>query len=130
MDRLHQRLCSTLAVVLFAAAPVLHAQNTNVQNVNTEKTGSLHGQLMDPSGAIVPGATVELSGGGKQYSATSGGDGSYTFGSLPPGSYSLEVNVPGFTPFSESGVSIVSGTSRLLNIPLIIATQEQQVEVT
>ncbi|MDQ1694149.1 MAG: hypothetical protein QOH85_1684 [Acidobacteriaceae bacterium] len=125
MDRLGRRLCSTLAVIVFAAALVLHAQNMNVQN-----SGSLHGQVMDPSGAIVPGATVELSGGGKQYSATAGSDGSYTFGSLPPGSYSLDANVPGFTPFSESGVLIVSGTSRLLNIPLAIATQEQQVEVT
>ena len=78
----------------------------------------------------MPGASVQLSGGGKNFSATSGGDGSYSFGTLPAGNYTLDVNVPGFTPFSESSVSIVSGTSRTLNIPLTIATQEQQVEVT
>ena len=49
---------------------------------------------------------------------------------MPSGNYTLDVNVTGFTPFSESGVSIVNGTSRTLNIPLTIATQEQQVEVT
>jgi hypothetical protein len=102
------------------ATPMLYAQNK----------GSLHGQVTDPSGAIVPGATVQVSGAGKDYSTTSGGDGSYSFGTLPSGSYTLNVSVSGFTPFSETGVSVVSGTSRSLNIPLTIATQEQQVEVT
>jgi Carboxypeptidase regulatory-like domain/TonB dependent receptor len=108
-----------VCLVIFAA-PWLHAQTK----------GSLHGQVTDPSGAIVPGASVQLSGGAQNFSATSGGDGSYSFGTLPAGSYTLNVTVPGFTPFSESGVSVVSGTSRTLNIPLTIATQEQQVEVT
>jgi hypothetical protein len=120
MNGLSRLLCApTICLVIFAA-PVLQAQNN----------GSLHGQVTDPSGAIVPGANVQLSGGGKNYSATSGGDGSYSFGTVPAGRYTLDVNVTGFTPFSETGVSVVSGTSRLLNIPLTIATQEQQVEVT
>ncbi len=121
MNRLPRLLCTPLIYLAVSAAPMMHAQ-TN---------GSLHGQVTDPSGAIVPGASVQLSGSGsKTYNATSGGDGSYSFGTLPAGNYSLNVTVTGFTPFSESGVSIVSGTSRALNIPLAIATQEQQVEVT
>ncbi len=120
MNRLYGLLCIPIICVVVFATPLLHAQN----NV------ALHGQVTDPSGAIVPGASVQLSGGGKSFSATSGGDGSYSFGTLPAGNYTLDVNVPGFTPFSESNVSIVSGTSRTLNIPLTIATQEQQVEVT
>ena len=98
--------------------------------VHAQSNGSLHGQVTDPTGAIVPGASVQLSGGGKSFSVTSGGDGSYSFGTLPSGSYTLDVTVPGFTPFSETGVSVVNGTSRMLNIPLTIATQEQQIEVT
>src|SRR6185437_1272022 len=120
MTRLSHLFCTFIACLVIFAAPLLHAQTK----------GSLHGQVTDPSGAIVPGASVQLSGGGQSYSATSGGDGSYSFGTLPAGSYTLDVTVPGFTPFSESGVSVVSGTSRMLNIPLTIATQEQQVEVT
>jgi hypothetical protein len=120
MTRLsHLFFIITVCLVIFAS-PQLHAQNK----------GSVHGQVTDPSGAIVPGASVQLSGGGQKFSATSGGDGGYSFGTLPAGSYTLDVTVPGFTPFSESNVSVVSGTSRTLNIPLIIATQEQQVEVT
>jgi len=120
MNRLYGLLCVPIICVVVFATPVLHAQNK----------ASLHGQVTDPSGAIVPGANVQLSGGGKSFSATSGGDGTYSFGTLPAGNYTLDVSVPGFTPFSESNVLIVSGTSRMLNIPLTIATQEQQVEVT
>ena len=127
MNHLPRLLCTPLIYVAISAAlavstaPMMHAQSN----------GSLHGQVTDPSGAIVPGASVQLSGpGGKTYSATSGGDGSYSFGTLPSGSYSMDVSVAGFTPFSESGVSIANGTSRAMNIALTIATQEQQVEVT
>lgn len=120
MTRLpHLFLILVVCLIIFATPP-LHAQTKS----------SLHGQVTDPSGAIVPGANVQLSGGGQKFSATSGGDGGYSFETLPAGSYTLDVTVPGFTPFSESGVSVVSGTSRTLNIPLTIATQEQQVEVT
>jgi hypothetical protein len=125
MTDLSRFICTPIVYLSILATPLVYAQNNSAQ-----KLGSLHGQVADPSGAIVPGASVHLSGGGKDFSATSGGDGSYSFGTLPSGNYTLDVNVTGFTPFSESGVSIVNGTSRTLNIPLTIATQEQQVEVT
>ena len=121
MNRLHRLLCALLVYLAVTAVPMLYAQTA----------GSLHGQVADPSGAIVPGASVELSGpGGKTFTSTSGGDGSYAFGTLPAGTYNLNVTVAGFTPFSESGVTIVDGAARTLDIPLTIATQEQQVEVT
>jgi hypothetical protein len=120
MTRLSRLFCALAVCLAMIATPLLHAQSS----------GSLHGQVTDPSGAIVPGASVQLSGGGRNFSATAGGDGSYSFGKLPSGSYTLDVNVPGFTPFSETGVSVVGGTSRTLNIPLTIANQQQQVEVT
>jgi len=120
MNHLYRLLSVPAVCLVVSAAPLLYAQSKP----------SLHGQVTDPSGAIVPGASVQLSGGGKTFSAISGGDGSYSFATVPAGNYTLDVNVPGFTPFSETGVAIVSGTSRMLNIPLTIATQEQQIEVT
>jgi hypothetical protein len=125
MNRLYRLLCILILFLIALTKPVLHAQSDG-----SPHGASLHGQVTDPSGAIVPGASVQLSGGGKTFSATSGGDGGYSFAVLPAGRYALDVNVSGFTPFSEKDVSIVSGTSRTLNIPLIIATQEQQIEVT
>jgi len=120
MNRLSRLLCLPSVCLVMASAPLLHAQSA----------ASLHGQVTDPTGAIVPGAAVQLSGSGRSFTATAGDDGHYAFGSLPAGQYTLDVNVPGFTPFSESGIAIASGASRAMDIALTIATQQQQVEVT
>ena len=61
--------------------------------------GEIAGTVTDPSGAIVPGASVQLSGGGKTFSATSGGDGKGNFGPAPPArSHLLYYNTAIFPP--------------------------------
>ena len=95
-----------------------------------QNDASLHGQVTDPSGAIIPGATLTLTAPGKSLSAQADGSGSYTFHGVMPGTYTLGTNVAGFTPFSESGINIVPGQSKLLNVTLSIATQDQQVTIT
>ena len=57
MNRLYRLLSVPAVCLVVSAAPVLHAQSK----------ASLHGQVTDPSGAIVPGASVQLSGGGKNF---------------------------------------------------------------
>ena len=97
-----------------------------------QNPATLHGQITDPSGAIIPGANVTLSGVSKSMdkSAQSDSGGNYTFQGVMPGSYTLGTSVDGFTPFTESGVNIAPGQSKALNITLAIATQDQQVTVT
>lgn len=46
------------------------------------QAGSLHGGVMDPSGAVVPGAAVTLNGNGQTLNTTSGPDGRYAFRGL------------------------------------------------
>lgn len=46
------------------------------------QAGSLHGSVMDPSGAVVPGAAVTLNGNGQTLNTTSGPDGRYAFRGL------------------------------------------------
>ena len=91
---------------------------------------TLHGQVTDPSGAIIPGANVTLSAPGNTMKSQSDSGGNYTFHGVTPGSYTITTTVPGFTPFSESGVTIAPGQSKSLNITLTIATQDQQVTIT
>jgi hypothetical protein len=94
-------------------------------------TGALHGQVADPSGAIIPGATVQLtSKSGQQYTAQTGGDGTYSFRNLPAGTYTLDVSVTGFSPLTLPGITIAAGSSRALNPTLQIAVQQQEVQVT
>ncbi len=114
------------AVTLDARAQAPAASSSQIPAAN----GSLRGQVADPSGAIIPGATVELSTGAKNYTATTGNDGTYAFRAVAPGTYTLNVTVPGFTPYSSSGIVVAAGSSRSVNVPLVIQTEDQQVQVT
>ena len=59
------------------------------------QTAILHGKVTDESGAIVPGARVELHGPSSLLKTTkAGNDGSYSFGGLAPGDYILRASAP------------------------------------
>lgn len=62
------------------------------------ETASLSGRVIDPSGAVVPGATVTLTNHGTQVSTQvkTNSAGVYTFPTEAPGSYQLRVQAPGF----------------------------------
>ena len=94
-----------------------------------QRAGSLHGHVVDPSGAIIPGASVVLSGNGKQQTVTSSGTGGYHFSNLPPGTYSLTTTIDGFTPFEDPSLQIGAGQNRTMDISLQLAVQQQKVQV-
>jgi hypothetical protein len=98
-------------------------------NALAQSAGSLRGQIFDPSGAVVPGATVTLTQGPTVLTVQSGSDGVYVFKTPPAGSYSLAVAVPGFAAFSKTDVVITAGQTRQLNITLTIAVQQQDITV-
>ena len=115
-----ERFCLLLLVLSFAYPFQLLAQNT----------GSLHGQLLDPSGAVVPGATVTLTQGPKVLTAQSSHDGSYSFTAVPFGAYTLAVDAEGFAHFSRANVLVLSDRAQLINATLSIAVQQQDMAVT
>ena len=92
--------------------------------------GSLRGQVLDPSGAVVPGAAVTLIQGSIVLNVQSGNDGVYLFKAVPSGSYTLTVQANGFATFSKPGIVIAAGQARQLNVALTIAVQQQDVTVT
>src|SRR5205085_10391370 len=59
---------------------------------------SLSGTVADTSGAMIPGANVEVknNGTGEKYNVVSGSDGGFTVASLPGGTYSVTVSLMGF----------------------------------
>jgi len=61
-------------------------------------TTSLRGVVKDPSGALVPGATVTLTDNatGKSFSSTANSSGSYEFPQIFPSKYTMRVSAPGF----------------------------------
>ena len=109
-----------LLILLVAGTAEAFAQNT----------GGLRGQVADPSGAIVPGASAALSAGKNVYTTKSGQDGSYNFREIPSGIYMLTVTADGFAPLMRNNISIVAGQTRQMDVSIKIAEQQQDVTVT
>src|SRR5215472_19180861 len=60
--------------------------------------GRLRGQVTDPSGAVIPGATISLkSTGAPAITIKSDGTGNYDIKALPSGAYTVSVSAKGFT---------------------------------
>lgn len=71
-------------------------------------TGSMTGVVKDPSGAIVPNATVTLTDAGKGFNYTTHTDanGLYTVSNLPPGTYTQTVEATGFNTYKREGIQV------------------------
>ncbi|MGD0359880.1 MAG: carboxypeptidase regulatory-like domain-containing protein [Bryobacteraceae bacterium] len=109
---------SVLLLVLIAVSLPLCAQ-----------TATLRGQIMDETGAFVPGATITLVGPLRVAKvATSGNDGSYSFTGLAPGSYEVRVSAPDLTQAQPAKIALQSGTQSL-NVKMQVASVTQQVTV-
>jgi hypothetical protein len=94
-------------------------------------SGALRGQVVDPSGAGIPGATVTVSGPHRYKAVTMTNEtGKYQFKGLPPGAYTIQAVAPNFSLLKQSNVMIVAGRAHQLNISLAIKQQVQQVTVS
>lgn len=93
--------------------------------------GSVHGQVTDPSGAVIPNANVSLTtpDGHTVATVTSNAGGSYQVNNLTPGTYIVIANAQGFAPSNSKAVSVTAGQAKLFNVALEIQVQQQQVQV-
>lgn len=90
---------------------------------------SVHGQVLDQSGAVVPGAIVTLSRPpGLVKTTKSTGDGSYVFPDLLPGEYTVRASAPGLVLRQPARVTAGTGSSAL-NLVLNVAAEKQEVNV-
>src|SRR5262245_31036246 len=97
-----------------------------------QTNGRITGVLTDPSGGSLPGASVTISGTSLQGSLTTTSDasGEFRFLSVPPGTYSVKVNLAGFKSVEQTGVIV--GLDRTVHLPvkLEVATVTETVTVT
>jgi hypothetical protein len=70
---------------------------------STGNAGSVTGTVTDPTGAVVPGATVQIHNPVSQYNrtATTDSSGKFTFPNVPLNPYHLSVTGAGFEPFAQ-----------------------------
>ncbi|HWZ45391.1 MAG TPA: carboxypeptidase regulatory-like domain-containing protein [Candidatus Saccharimonadales bacterium] len=91
-------------------------------------SGKLHGQVTDPSGAVIPGAAISVKNdSGLSLGAKSDGAGGYEVRNLAPGKYTISVKAKGFTPLSQQ-VEVSAGQLKL-DIALEIQVKEEAVDV-
>ena len=113
---------AAMAVSAQTAAPV-----TATAGVQAGKT-RVHGLVTDPDGALIPGATVTLTGNGPAVKATSGADGSYS-AVVTPGTYTVTLTMPGFATYTATGIAIGAANGMTLNAKMQIGVQSQVITV-
>ncbi len=118
---------AALAVALLALAVTTLAFSQGIT------TGTVSGTVSDPSGAVVPGAQVQLTNqaNGLRLVENSIGDGSFKFFAVPIGTYRALITAGGFSNENIDNVQVVAGATTNLNeVKLHVASAAtEEVEV-
>ena len=95
-------------------------------------TADIVGTVTDVSGAVVPGADIQVrnNGTGEIKSVKSQGTGDFVFTLLDPGSYSITLTQAGFKTASVKEVRVAAGDRSRVNFALEIGAANETVEVT
>ena len=95
-------------------------------------TATVSGVVTDPSGAVVPGATVTLASSENGISRQFKTDvaGRYAFSQLPPSQYSLTVKMTGFEIYKQNGMALDAAENATQNVVLTVGTEAQTITVT
>lgn len=114
---------SSAAVLLAFTAPAMLFGQIDRAEVN--------GTVTDASGAIVPGANVQITQNatGETRSTTSGSHGEFVLSSLPIGRFTITVDKSGFGQLRLADIDLNSGVVRTINAQLKVATSAQTVDV-
>jgi hypothetical protein len=112
-------------LALFLAALATHAQSGNA--------GPVRGTVTDPSGAVIPNATVTLDNARSGLLRTLQTDaaGQFGFSNVPFNSYRISITAIGFTPLSKDfELRSVVGSSFKLTLQVAAASQTVTVEAS
>jgi hypothetical protein len=94
-------------------------------------TGTITGVVTDPSGAVVPGATVTVlnQGTGVDFHLETNTAGVYTITSLIPGTYTVSVAAKGFKSYANRNLQLTVNQVLRLDVVLEVGSETQTVTV-
>src|SRR3954469_16229265 len=115
-------LAALCVAALFMAVPAW-AQRT---------TASIRGTITDQSKAVVPGATVTVTGQdtGLTRTATTDRDGAYTFAELPVGRYRIQVQLQGFKTSTRTDIALNVADDRAIDFVRVPGALNETISVT
>lgn len=96
-------------------------------------TGAIGGTILDPSGAVIPGATVTATSQyqtDRVFTTTTDEDGKYLLRNLPAGLYTVRVDAAAFKQAVAMDVPVQSATLATLNLNLEVGGVAETVTVT
>ena len=92
---------------------------------NTE----IHGNITDPSGAVIPSAMVTISNGSFNRTLSTDATGQYALAGLAAGHYRVRVHYGGFTAFDRGNFVVTEGHETEVNAQLELKEARQTVTV-
>ena len=117
-----------------ATAPPVQtpAASAGAASTTAASTAALRGTITDPTGALIPGATVTIttSAGATVKETTADSSGAYAVTGLTPGSYIVRTSYPGFAPFKMPAIQLAAGQSKRVDISMAMEVEQQSVTVT
>jgi hypothetical protein len=91
------------------------------------------GTVRDPSGAVLPGVTVEATSPvliEKVRSAVTDGTGLYRIEDLRPGTYTVTFSLPGFNTFKREGIELTGSFTATINVELKVGELTETIVVS
>jgi outer membrane receptor protein involved in Fe transport len=94
------------------------------------QSATISGTIVDSSNAVVPGATVVLTGPGGSQTTVSGAQGDYSFRGVAAGTYQIAVTLAGFATATRTGISVASANVEVPRITLALGTLGETIVVS
>ena len=115
-----------LCLVLHCATHVAVAQTV------TSTSGAINGRVVDNTGGVLPGATVTISGPALMgvRTAVTSGDGEFRFPAVPPGTYKVTFELPGFQLVERPEIRVGLGFTATVNAEMLVSGLEETVTVS
>lgn len=121
----------SILFLLVLSAVGINLMFTSSAQAQSTTTGAITGRVTDPSGAVIPNATVTLLNNGTNVSrtTTASSDGVYQFALLEPGNYTVSAGAAGFQKVSRI-LAVDVGQTSAVDFRLPLPTAKQMVTVT
>jgi len=118
-------------LTVLLSAIVLSALTATVVCGQAVSTSQITGTVKDQTGAVLPGAevTATQTDTSAKRAVVSDETGSFILTNLPIGPYRLEVSLPGFRTYVQTGIVLQVGSNPFIPVTLAVGQISEQVEV-